>query len=122
MIDVLSDIPEPWAVQSLARHAVFHPIAEMRTAAADALSQRPLESYVPLLLASMQAPVEASFSIIVLPGGGVSYQHSFYREGAHADSLSVHHETSNILVDRLYESSDDTNYVGWFIEYNRNYK
>ncbi|NQT13038.1 MAG: hypothetical protein HQ582_09840 [Planctomycetes bacterium] len=108
LIDLLGDVPLPWAGRSLARHALEHPIPEVRTAAADALAKHPKENYVPLLLASMRAPVEANISIIVLPDGGVSYRQSFYREGADADSLDVRHETSNIQSDWLYQSTDGT--------------
>jgi len=92
------DAMSQWqATQSLVRHAVCHAMPEVRTAAADALGRRPQESYVPMLLARMRMPVEASFAISVYPDGRVSYQHSFYREGPEADTL----ETRNELIDLM---------------------
>jgi hypothetical protein len=57
---------------------------EVRAAAADALKKRPKESYVPILLARMQAPVEASFTL--QPSfGSVTWAYTFYQEGPRAD-------------------------------------
>lgn len=74
----------------LVENAVEHPFPEVRTAAADALGKRPTQSYVRSLVQRIRAPVEASFSIVTYPDGGVNYQHSFYREGVEADSLEIH--------------------------------
>jgi hypothetical protein len=83
-IKLLDGMPEPPATVSLARHAVDHPMPEVRAAAADALKKRPKESYVPILLARMQAPVEASFTL--QPSfGSVTWAYTFYQEGPGAD-------------------------------------
>jgi len=86
LVELLDAIPAPWTTRCLVQTAIGHPIDEVREAAADALGKRPMESYVPLLLAGMQTPIEASFAITVYPGGSVSYHHSVYREGAEAAS------------------------------------
>jgi hypothetical protein len=83
-IKLLDGMPEPPATVSLARHAVDHPAPEVRAAAADALKKRPKEGYVPILLARMQAPVEASFTL--QPSfGSVTWGYTFYQEGPRAD-------------------------------------
>ena len=84
LIAILDSIRDDWAIHSLVRHAVFHPLPEARTAAADALGNREMKRYVPLLLSGMQSPIEASFAIRVYPGGSVGYYETFYREGVEA--------------------------------------
>ncbi len=91
-VELLDAGPEPWSTQSLVRNAVFHPILEVRDAAADALGHRPLENFVPVLIAHMQSPVEASFAIVSYPDGGTSYRHTLYRERPDADHRLVRYE------------------------------
>jgi hypothetical protein len=94
LIEVVDGISEPWAVYSLVRHAIYHPSVEVSSAAADALGERSVEDYVPLLLSHMRSPTEASFLIVVHPDGSVTYQHSFYREGFEADSVETRNEST----------------------------
>lgn len=72
---------EPWTSPQLVRQALDHPLAEVRTAAADALKKKPKEQYVPLLLQRLRLPVEASGAIASLGLGGVIFQYSLEREG-----------------------------------------
>ncbi|HUT88282.1 MAG TPA: polymorphic toxin-type HINT domain-containing protein [Thermoguttaceae bacterium] len=85
LVEVLDATPAPWTTRCLVQTAIGHPIDEVREAAADALGKRPMESYVPLLMAGMATPVEAAFAIVSHSGGGVSYQQAFSREGLNAD-------------------------------------
>lgn len=84
---------EPWIVPQLVRQSLDHPLAEVRTAAADALKKKPKEQYVPLLLQRLRLPVEASGAIASLGLGGVVYQYSLEREGpngVYVENYSTH--------------------------------
>lgn len=83
-IQVLDGRDKHPATLLLAWLAVDHPTPEVREAAAGALKKRPLETFVPILLARMQSPVEASFAIRPT-FGSVSWECTFYREGPAAD-------------------------------------
>jgi len=107
LVGVLDAVAEPWAMHSLSRHAVYHPMDEVRTAAADALARRPMESVVPYLLARMRWPTEASFVLITHPDGSVTYQHSFYREGLYADFLDTRGESTYLRSDAFYARRRD---------------
>jgi len=83
-VRVLDGMGERPGILFLVWNAVDHPLPEVRAAAADALKKRPQEAYVPLLLARMQSPVEASFAM--RPRfGSVAWEYTFYREGPVAD-------------------------------------
>ena len=96
LIKALDAVMEPAATHSMIVYSVDHPIAEVRVAAADALKKRPKETYVPWLLARMVSPIESSYAIVVLPGGGVIYEHSFFREGAEADFRDLRTERRSL--------------------------
>lgn len=83
-VRVLDGRGEHPATLLLAWLAVDHPVPEVRAAAADALKKRPPESFVPILMARMQSPVEASFAIRPT-FGSVAWECTFYREGPKAD-------------------------------------
>ncbi len=85
LVEIHKGSPQKGATSSLLRHALNHPVADVRTAAADALGERPMESYVPQLLGLLRSPIEADFAVVTHPYGGVSYQYSLYREGPDAD-------------------------------------
>jgi hypothetical protein len=89
LVRYLAVSKEPWAPAQLVRHAVDHPTPEVREAAADALKDRPKETYVPYLLWRMQMPIEARFSIVSLGGRGVVYQMSLEREGPDANYVQT---------------------------------
>ncbi len=85
LIDALDYRGEPWAVKQLAWHALEHPKAEVRNAAADALQAHPRVSYIPWLLSHMQTPVEARFVVTpALVGIGVEIRQTLEREGPDA--------------------------------------
>jgi hypothetical protein len=98
LVKALDAIMEPAATHSMIVYSVDHPIAEVRAAAADALKKRPKEMYVPWLLARMASPIESSFAIVVLRGGGVIYEHSFLREGPDADYVERYSESLSLRV------------------------
>lgn len=82
-IEALEATAKPWAVESIVRHAVYHPIPEVRTAAADVLRRQPKETYMPILLGHLRPVVESD--IVPAPGSGIAYRASFRQEGAEAD-------------------------------------
>ena len=98
LVKALDAMMEPAATHSMILYSVDHPIAEVRVAAADALKKRPKETYVPWLLARVVSPIESNFAIVVLPGGGVIYEHSFFREGAEADFLDRRTESVSLRL------------------------
>ena len=61
--------------------AVFSPQAHLRYLAADALRAREPTSYMPLLMASLSAPLETNFDIDVLADGTVHLVEDIYTEG-----------------------------------------
>jgi hypothetical protein len=85
LVGVLAQMPYQEATASLVRQAVFAIPEKARAEAANELKQRPLHSFVPLLLAGMIAPVEASVQMSVFPDGTVRQQYEFFREGASED-------------------------------------
>ena len=96
LVEVLDSIRDDWAIPSLVRHAVFHPLPEARTAAADALGSREMKSYVPLLLSGMRTPIEAGLAISVYPGGSVSYYRTLYREGLDVGLRQTHSQFERV--------------------------
>jgi hypothetical protein len=72
------------ATESLVRHAVLSPFADVRTSASDQLRYRPPHDYVPLLLGGLVAPIESWFHVTTDRSGGVHYRHTLYREGSEA--------------------------------------
>lgn len=105
LVRYLAESKEPWAPAQLVRHAVDHPTPEVREAAADALKDRPKETYVPYLLWRMQLPIEARFSIVSLGGRGVVYQMSLEREGP--DASYVQTRTFSITpAERIFRMQD----------------
>ncbi|NOZ39284.1 MAG: hypothetical protein GXP24_03555 [Planctomycetes bacterium] len=63
LMTVLGGIDAPAAVETLAQFAVESPYQQVRYTALDQLRSKPLETYVPALLAGMAMPIEASVSI-----------------------------------------------------------
>ena len=85
LISALDTMAGQRATYSLVRHSVLSPIADVRTAAIDALKKRPPHDYVPVLLASLSMPIESSFRVATDTDGSVHYWHSLYREGPDAN-------------------------------------
>ena len=85
LVKGLGQIDQAWATRSNGRHAVFHPLDEVRDAAADSLSDLPMGTYVTQLLTWMQSPVEVILSVNQYPHGNTVFHQTFYREGLEAD-------------------------------------
>ena len=88
VLEAVARMPEQQAVESLVRHAVFSPWAEVRDEASILLRKRKREAYVPLLLAEMYTTVEARTSLAPR-NGRLVYQHAFAREGQDQRELLV---------------------------------
>jgi hypothetical protein len=86
VVEALQAMPGQAAMQSLVRHAVISPSADVRSAATAKLKGRPTHEFVPILLSALTMPIESSFNIVTNPDGCVHYYHSLYREGPDADS------------------------------------
>jgi hypothetical protein len=65
----------------LAKLAVFSTWESVRTAAAGALKRRPLENFVPDLLAAMHGPVRSAWQIYESRGRRLMFRHVLRREG-----------------------------------------
>ncbi len=81
VVAALSDMTEHEATLKLLEIAVLAPQAEVRHEAASALRYRELTSFVPLLMASLAAPLESTYSVNVLPSGHVTLVEDWYEEG-----------------------------------------
>ncbi len=84
-VSALELIDEQAATESLVRHAVLAGSASVRTAATEALGERPLHDFVPILLDGLAMPIESSFQVVTSDDGSVHYLHSLYREGSQND-------------------------------------
>jgi hypothetical protein len=85
LVDALVTMPGPKATESLLRHAGMSQISDVRSAAIEALKQRPQQDYVPHLLGALTSPIESSFRVVTDSDGSVHYWHSLYRQGKDAD-------------------------------------
>lgn len=83
-IEAIANIPGQRAATVLTQLAVLNPADEVREAAAKALEPRSLYSYAPLLLASLEAPIQARFENIQ-QAGAASVRLSLLREGPMAN-------------------------------------
>ena len=81
MVDTLARIATPEAAVALSRQAVGSPWQEVRESAAQQLRARPLESFVPALLAALYSPIQDDMSLVLSPDGRLFYSHDFKREG-----------------------------------------
>jgi hypothetical protein len=81
VVSALAAIDTDEATLSLARHAAFHEDSHVRSAAAETLRSRSMDSYVPKMLAAMFTPVEIQSDIGVDARGNFVVSQSFKREG-----------------------------------------
>jgi hypothetical protein len=81
LIAKLASIDGHAASLALARQALFHPLGRARAEAAEQLSGRPLEGFVPQLLAGLHTPVQASTEIYREPSGRLVHLQVLAREG-----------------------------------------
>jgi hypothetical protein len=80
-IAALAGMKQQQATDSLVRHAVLARHEEVRKAAAEALKERDLFTYVPLLLGGMNTPIEVNFQFFNNASGAFGERLSLYREG-----------------------------------------
>lgn len=71
MTAALANMPQHVATLNLLELAVFSNIPEVRQAAAEALRPRPTTDYAPLLMAALEAPIEAEVDVVTAPDGTV---------------------------------------------------
>jgi hypothetical protein len=82
LMPVLGNNPQPAAAESLARHAVFADMEEVRAAAIAGLKRHPLDHYVPLLLSGLQSRIEAEIHCSLSAAGDLVTKYSVLQEGA----------------------------------------
>lgn len=103
-ISVLATGDEARTTWPLVRNAVFHPFADARTAAAEALKDRPKIAVAGMLLQLMRAPVEFACSIQVLPDGGLTYRQVFEADGPQGAVRLVNDFSRNVtLPEKAYD-------------------
>lgn len=73
MTAALAGIPEHPATLALTELSVFSSLPEVRLAAAEALRSRPPTDFVPLLMAALEAPIEADVDVMAAPDGTVRF-------------------------------------------------
>lgn len=89
VIQALDKMPAKEASLALARLAVFSPLDTVRHEAAEKLSGRKVDGYVPALLSSMSTPVQSQAELDVTPGGRLIYRHVLYREAQYHAERAV---------------------------------
>lgn len=81
VIRSLAEMPEQSATDSLVRHSVFAPQAEVRQAAMRGLKSRSIYAYAPTLLANLQMPIESRFETFFLEDGRPGHRLTLFQEG-----------------------------------------
>ena len=81
VVESLHGMRDQEAVNLLATMAVTSEWAEVRSAAARELGERPQEGYVPQMLDAMYTPVVTRTEVVPVQTGGLMYRHQFEREG-----------------------------------------
>lgn len=99
VVTALSGMNEYSSTLKLVEIAVFAPQESVRHSAAAALRYREPTDFMPLLMASLAAPVESTFSIEVLPSGHVSLVENQYEEGPVSAKSRV--RSSNYVTQKL---------------------
>jgi hypothetical protein len=89
VIERLKTFPQYEATVTLARCAVLSNYQAAREAATSALRERPLNEYVPLLLAELAAPLKSQFRIGWDARGRIGYAHTVLQEGLSDNRLLV---------------------------------
>jgi hypothetical protein len=88
-IETLAGIHTHESSLAMARLAVFSPWPSVRELAARSLKDRPEDTYVPSLLASMYTPLVARAGVVPGEGGRLLYRHAFMREGQNEKEVLV---------------------------------
>jgi len=88
-VEAIAAIEDHAGAESLAKIAVQWPSAAVREAAAQKLSSRAVDTYVPQLVGSMYSPVVSRFISTNLPHGRIGYRHAFVREGENQQQVML---------------------------------
>lgn len=81
VVESLHGMRDQEAVNLLASMAVTSNWADVRSAAARGLGERPHESFVPQMLDAMYTPLVTRTEVVPVQTGGLMYRHQFEREG-----------------------------------------
>jgi hypothetical protein len=97
VVAAFDQIPAHEATQRLVRIALDAEIPAVRTAAAQALRTRRDTDYIPQLMGTLVAPIEAHIRVMASPDGTVSYDASYLQ---HGHSVDRRHTVSraNVIV------------------------
>jgi hypothetical protein len=90
VVTALGKMREHDATLHLLNYALFSQSEEVRKLAGEALGSRPATDYVPLLMASLAAPIEAEFDVVAAPDGTVRMVETLYQSGPEADKSHTH--------------------------------
>ncbi|BBO35883.1 polymorphic toxin-type HINT domain-containing protein [Lacipirellula parvula] len=100
MTAALASMPEHPATLALTELSVFSSIPEVRHAAAEGLRPRPATDFVPLLMAALQAPIEADVDVMAAPDGTVRLVETLTQQEPLREVARVH--SLNYEVDGVF--------------------
>jgi hypothetical protein len=88
LIEIYGGMRTHHAAVALARQAVLSPYVTVREAAAEKLRERPIETFAPLLLESLQTPIDSRV-VLYVGRNGVRMTRALYRENQDFSELAV---------------------------------
>jgi hypothetical protein len=100
VVAALAAMREHDATLHLLNYALFSTSEEVRKLAGESLRSRPPTDYVPLLMASLAAPIEAEFDVVAAPDGTVRMVETLYQSGPESDKAHTH--STNFEVDGVF--------------------
>ncbi len=92
LIETVGRMREPEATQVLLRRAIVPASQDTRATAADQLKKRPMEAYVPQLIAALPGKLKTRFHVYVLPNAMVLHEHELFIEGRDLE-ISMRYES-----------------------------
>ena len=101
LMEVLGSIDDPLAVETITKFAVGSPREAVRYAAIDQLAAKPHHEYVPMLLAEMKLPIEASVSIYEV-GNEIISSYSYGQEGPGEQEHEHNYQSSRTIPGNRY--------------------
>jgi hypothetical protein len=116
----LASFDEYEATLALVRYAVLSDFLLTRSAATDALKQRPLHEFVPSLLAGLISPFKSQYQLRWDAEGRVQYVHAILQEGPSANLLLVTHQLSRPTVVHTRSGKETGRVVRRFPRFNPN--
>jgi len=88
-VQLISELPEVDATESLVRHAVFSSWASVRSNVVKELKKRKQVDTVPLLLSELMTPLRSRYGVVIGADGMVRHLHQVYQEGRTSDVMHV---------------------------------